>query len=168
VITGNLPVVHITFELAQQTAKILRSFAEERPSEGVVYWFGIEREDIAVVTTLIVPNADTSDGCIRTSVEANAAVVSAVTGTALVFIGQAHSHPGRHVAHSQVDDEEGFARFDGAISLVVPWFGKYGMTIEECGVHRHINGKYLRVYDLDAHLRILPGFADLRSTSKGR
>ncbi len=162
----DLPVVHITHELAQETARILSSFATERPSEGIVYWFGIERGDAAVVTTLIVPDADTNDGCIRTSVEANAAAITVITGTPLVFIGQAHSHPGRHVSHSQVDDEEGFARFDGAISVVVPWFGKYGLSIEQCGVHRHMNGKYSRVRDIEAHLRILPGFADLRAKNK--
>jgi hypothetical protein len=158
-------IVHITDELAQQTASLLHSFALRRPSEGVVYWFGIELGDVAVVTTLIIPDADTQDGCVHTSVEANAAAIGVITGTPLVFLGQAHSHPGRHVSHSSVDDEESFARFDGAISVVVPWFGRYGLRSSECGVHRHIGGRFARVSDTNAHLRILPGFADLRTAS---
>lgn len=64
-----------------------------------------------------------------------------------------------------VDDEESFARFDGAISVVVPWFGRYGLRIGECGVHRHVGGRFARVRDPHAHLRIFPGFADLRTAS---
>ena len=37
-----LPIVYISDELAQRTAAFLDSFARRRPSEGVVYWFGIE------------------------------------------------------------------------------------------------------------------------------
>ena len=39
---------------------LLNSFAAERLSEGVVYWFGIEVAKVAVVTTLIVPDAETN------------------------------------------------------------------------------------------------------------
>lgn len=161
--TRGFPIVHITHELAQQTASLLNSFALQRPSEGVVYWFGIESADKSVVTTLIVPDADTRDGCVHTSVESNAAAVGAIVGTPLVFIGQAHSHPGRHVSHSIVDDEESFARFDGSISVVVPWFGRYGLRISDCAVHRHTDGRFVRVRDIAAHLRILPGLVDLRA-----
>jgi hypothetical protein len=158
-----MPIVYITNELAQQTAGLLESFALRRPSEGVVYWFGIESESAAIVTTLIVPDANTADGSIRTSAAANAAAVGVIIGTPLVYLGQAHSHPGSHVLHSKIDDQETFARFDGAISVVVPWFGKYGLHVEECGVHRHLSGRFREIRDIDAHLRILPGLADLRS-----
>lgn len=163
-----MPIVYITNELAQQTAALLESFALRRPSEGVVYWFGIESESAAIVTTLIVPDANTGDGSIRTSAQANAAAVGVIVGTPLVYLGQAHSHPGSHVVHSQIDDEETFARFDGAISVVVPWFGKYGLHVEECGVHRHVGGRFREIRDVNAHLRILPGLADLRSAKDQR
>src|SRR5690348_2379960 len=102
---GTSPLIHITDELAQKTAQILHSFALRRPSEGVVYWFGIESGNKAVVTTLVVPEADTENGAVRTSVEANARAISVIIGTPLVYIGQAHSHPGHYVTHSCVDDE---------------------------------------------------------------
>jgi hypothetical protein len=158
------PIIYIANELAQQTAHLLDSFASRRPSEGVVYWFGIDKSDVAVVTTLIVPDADTSDGCIRTSAQVNAAALGVIVGTPLVYLGQVHSHPSRNVAHSSVDDEDTFALFEGAISVVVPWFGRYGLRLDQCGIYRHVGGQFRKVGDVGAHLRILPGFADLRST----
>jgi hypothetical protein len=157
-----MAVIYLTDELAQQTARLLDSFASHRPSEGVVYWFGIEHGKVAVVTTLVVPDADTKDGSVRTSAQANAEAVGVITGTPLVYLGQAHSHPGHHVSHSSVDDEQTFARFDGALSVVVPWFGRYDLRIDQCGVYRHIGGRFRLVQNLDVHLRIIPGRADLR------
>jgi hypothetical protein len=157
-----MSLIHITDELAQKTAKLLHSFALRRPSEGVVYWFGIESSNKAVVTTLVVPDADTESGAVRTSVEANARAISVIIGTPLVYVGQAHSHPGAYVRHSHVDDECTFAQFEGVISIVVPWFGKNGLNINECGVYRHIGGGFQRVKNVEEHLVILPAFADLR------
>jgi hypothetical protein len=161
-------LIYITDDLAQKTAVLLDSFARTRPSEGVVYWFGVENAKVAVVTTLIVPDADTTGGRIRTSAAANALVISNITGTPLVYLGQAHSHPGHSVGHSCVDDQETFARFDGAISVVVPWFGRYGLRLCECGIYRHIDGRFREISQVENHLRILPGLADLRHTAKER
>jgi hypothetical protein len=160
----SMPLVYLPTLLADQTAVLLNSFAEQRPSEGVVYWFGLEAATFAVVTTLIVPDVDTTDARVRTSVIANAGAIAAIAGTPLVYLGQAHSHPGWHVDHSLVDDRETFARFDGALSVVVPWFGRYGFALEQCGVHRHIDGRFERVQAVGEHLRLLPSTKDLRGT----
>lgn len=158
------PIVYISDELAQRTAGLLDSFAQRRPSEGVVYWFGIDQGRTAVVTTLIVPDADTTGGVVRTSARANADAIGIIVGTPLVYIGQAHSHPGPHVGHSHVDDSDTFARCDGILSIVVPWFGRYGFILGECGVHRHIGGRFRRVEHVGDHIRIVPGLNDLRAT----
>ncbi len=158
-----LPIVYIAHELAQETARLLDTFALRQPSEGVVYWFGIERGDVAVVTTLIVPDADTEGGTVRTSAQANGSAIRVVVDTPLVYLGQAHSHPGWHVGHSSVDDTDTFARCDGVVSVVVPWFGRYGLHLDACGVHRHVRGRFVRITDVHDHLRVIPGFADLRS-----
>jgi hypothetical protein len=158
----DIPIVYLSNELAQRTAELLDSFARHRPSEGVVYWFGIEDTKTAVVTTLLVPNADTTSGSVRTSAEVNAEVLRVIIDTPLVYLGQAHSHPGPYVKHSCFDDEQTFAQFDGAISVVVPWFGRYGFRLSDCGVHRHQNGRFHEVKDVDKHLRIIPGSQDLR------
>lgn len=158
-------LIYISDHLAEQTAALLDSFAVHMPSEGVVYWFGIESTECAVVTTLVVPDADTSDGSIRTSVQANAAAIGVITNTPLVYLGQAHSHPGPNVRHSDIDNHETFARFEGALSLVVPWFGRYGIDLDSCGVYRHVGGRFREVDDVAMHLKILPSVRDLRQDS---
>ncbi len=159
------PIVYITNELAQNAAELLDSFAQLRPSEGVVYWFGIEAGNTALVTTLIVPDADTTHGSVSTSAKANAAVMRTVVGTRLVYLGQAHSHPDSNVLHSSYDDNHTFAAFDGAISVVVPWFGRYGFKLADCGIYRHQNGRFEEVMNTDQHLRLIPGFKDLRTSA---
>jgi hypothetical protein len=160
-----LQVVFISQELADQTARLLDSFAGLKPSEGIVYWFGFQFPEHSIVTTLVVPDADTSGGAVSTAVVVNAEAIALMVGTPLVHLGQAHSHPGRHVGHSPIDDAETFSRYEGAISVVVPWFGRYGFKLDECGFHRHIDGRFRRITDVDAHLRIFRGFADLRRSS---
>ena len=158
------PVVMISDSLLIRTADLLASFAAEREAEGVVYWLGIEAGMKAVVTTLAVPDADTRYGCVLTTPEANARVLTAMVGTPLVLIGQAHSHPGHKVRHSRFDDEHTFTRHEGALSVVVPYFGRRGIRINRCGVHRYINGQFrvVRRVDLPRHIVVIPGEKDFR------
>lgn len=159
-----LPVVYMADMLLDRTAALLASFAEEEPCEGIVYWFGMEIGQRAVVTTLVVPDADTSGGDVVTSAAANAEVLTEIVGTPLVLLGQAHSHPGGHVWHSGVDDRDTFAQFPGALSVVVPYFGWYGADLLRCGVHRHLGGAYRRIASdrIGEHLVVLPGVRDFR------
>jgi len=160
-----IPTVYITENLLERTRELLASFAKNSRSEGVVYWFGFELGEAAVVTTLIVPDADTSFGCIRTTPQANAQALSAIVGTPLMLLGQAHSHPGRGVRHSETDDQETFASFDGAISVVVPHFGREGIELEICGIHRHTGGAFQHIEpsEVSDHISVLPGEADFRT-----
>jgi hypothetical protein len=166
--TVKLPTIYITQNLLERTRELLASFAENTRSEGVVYWFGFELGEAAVVTTLVVPNADTRWGCIRTTPQVNAQALSAIVGTPLILVGQAHSHPGSGVRHSDTDDKETFASFDGCISVVVPHFGKEGINLETCGIHRHINGAfhYIETSEISDHISVLPGEADFRAKTQ--
>lgn len=166
--TPVIPIVYVTCVLLDRTARLLASFASKEDSEGVVYWFGLEFGLKAIVTTLVVPDADTSDGRISTSAAANADVIRVAVGTPLVLLGQAHSHPSRNVSHSWTDDRDTFAQFPGAISVVVPYFGRRGIDLVACGVHRHLEGRFrrLRNRQIREHLRVLPGSVDLRPEFK--
>lgn len=163
------PPIYITDTIVKRTAALLDSFATERPSEGVVYWYGLEVGNRAVVTTLIVPDADTHSGAVHTSAAANARTLEAIVGTPLRLLGQAHSHPGAHVQHSATDDAETFARFEGMISVVVPYFGRYGLHPDECGIHRYLQGTFRSIpaRDLEQHLIVLTGERDFRSSLPG-
>jgi hypothetical protein len=161
---GGYPVVFITDTTLRETGRLIASFAEREPSEGIVYWFGLEQARCAIVTTLVVPDADTSTGAVRTSALANAQALSVAVGTSLVLLGQAHSHPGCNVSHSSVDDRDTFARYDGSLSLVVPYFGWYGVKLPDCGLYRHVEGRFRRIAPerFGEHLVVLPGSADFR------
>jgi hypothetical protein len=162
--TGAFPRVYVPATLLETTGRLLASFAASEPTEGVVYWFGLEIGGQAVVTSLVVPDADTRFGDVVTSAEANAEALTAIVGTPLVLLGQVHSHPGRRVRHSGIDDRETFAQFPGALSVVVPHFGRQGVDLARCGVHRHFGDGYvlLRPDQVPVHLRVLPGVADFR------
>jgi hypothetical protein len=41
---------------------------------------------------------------------------------------QIHTHPGRNVAMSDLDRRWAIADFDGALSIIVPWFGRSGLS----------------------------------------
>jgi hypothetical protein len=83
------------------------------------------------------------------------------------LLGQAHSHPGSYVRHSDVDDRDTFAQFPGALSVVVPYFGWYGADLAWCGVHRHLDGGFRRINAdrVGEHLVVLPGERDFRWTA---
>jgi len=159
-----LSIVYVTETLLDRTAALLASFAKFAPREGVVYWFGLEGDKLAVVTTLVVPDADTSAGDVVTSAGANAEALTAIVDTPLVLLGQAHSHPGSHVRHSDVDDCATFAQSPGVLSVVVPYFGFYGADIARCGVHRHLEGAYrwIAPKQISEHLVVIPGVRDFR------
>lgn len=165
-----IPVVYITKNLLERTRELLASFAKNSRSEGVVYWFGFESGEAAIVTTLVVPDADTSWGCIRTTPQANAQALSAIVGTPLILLGQAHSHPGAGVRHSETDDRETFASFDGAISVVVPNFGRDEIDLETCGIHRHTGGafQYIETSEISDHICVLPDEADFRKKKQAK
>jgi len=160
-----LPVILISDLLLARTADLLASFAAACEAEGVVYWFGIESGAVEVVTTLAVPDAEAGYGCVLTSPEANARVLTELVGTPLVLIGQAHSHPRHNVRHSGFDDNHTFARHEGALSVVVPYFGRRSFRLTRCGVHRFINGRFHVIgrSELSRHLIVVPGEKDCRS-----
>lgn len=162
---NELSKIYITESLLERSRALLASFiTEAERTEGVVYWFGLELPGKSIVTSLMVPNAETNWGCISTSPKANAEVLMSIVGTPLVLIGQAHSHPGAMVRHSDIDDRQTFPRFEGAISLVVPHFALRGIDLERCGVHRFMDGAYqlLPTEDVLDHFVVIPGERDFR------
>lgn len=68
-----------------------------------------------------------------------------------------HSHPGR-AFHSRTDDANPILTFDGALSIVAPYFG-LGLRdgLHSCAVYRLQQGKWARLdaAELDLHLRVV-------------
>ena len=58
------------------------------------------------------------------------------------FVARIHSHPGE-AFHSDTDDRNPVTTFDGALSIVVPYFGldqRHGL--EACAVYRRTHGEW--------------------------
>jgi len=133
-----------------------------RRVEQVAYLDGMETEVLAVVTTLTFPKAILG--------KANFSVPSAAMSKAgehlgpMARIAQVHTHPGEWVGHSFVDNELAYSHHDGALSIVLPEYGKCVKTIAEAGVHVCRGGTWRELTKLEADriLRVVPSFLDFR------
>jgi hypothetical protein len=131
-----------------------------RATERIVYWAGIKREGLWLVTTVIKPKAVLTRGSFKTSPAANADVVDFLAGSGLSFIAQVHTHPNGSVDHSDGDERDAFMPVENGLSLVVPEYGRKGMLpLTICGVHRYESGAFrrLRASEVEATLCVTPG-----------
>ena len=143
--TGQHPAVAITAAALEDSQRMLRC-GWWRPTERIIYWAGVKREGLWVVTTVIKPVAVLTSGSFRTSPAANAAVTEFLVAAGLSFIGQVHTHPGTGVDHSGGDERDAFMPTESSLSLVVPSYGKLGMyPLTICGVHRYEGGTFRRL-----------------------
>lgn len=165
-----LPQILLPRLLFDECWRLLASFSTPQPSEGVVYWFGVESPRYSIVTSLMVPNAVTTRGGLRTSASANAEVLESIIGTPLVLLGQAHSHPSDWVEHSPTDDRHTFAAFEGGLSVVVPSFAFGDPVLAACGIHRVIGGAFrsISIEEVPNHLCLLPSVTDFRREPSSR
>ena len=161
------PVVWVFGAVLEQTVEVLqRSGTVAETHEGVAYWAGRRFGADLIVTTCIAPAATTTCGSFETSSYTNARVVAYLAGAELELLGQVHSHPGSSVGHSAGDDERALMPYEGFLSIVVPHYGRCGMTpLTGCGVHIFENGHFRRMggTEVEARFRLLDVFTDLRT-----
>lgn len=151
--------------IVPKIVKLLRSYGDGDAHEGVVYLGGVETAEQSVALIAIAPVATTTRGSFRTDLAANTAVVSTLATQGLILIGQAHSHPGDWVDHSDGDDTGALVRFEGYWSLVVPAFARRGLLpLTRCGIHLYERGHFARLTDtaVAARVRMIPQVVDLR------
>jgi hypothetical protein len=130
-----------------------------RPTERIVYWAGVKRDGLWLVTTVIRPKAVLTRGSFRTSPAANAEVVDFLAVSGLSFIAQVHTHPNGSVDHSDGDERDAFMPIENGLSLVVRDYGRQGMLpLTTCGVHRYESGRFrrLRASEVEATLCVTP------------
>jgi hypothetical protein len=137
------PVVIIPDYIRSATEAYLHRESTNKWSEAVAYWAGSKSVTEHVVTTLLLPKAQTSWGSFEVSRTANAEVVSVLSKSKLKLIAQVHTHPGEWVEHSQGDEVGATMAHENFLSIVVPTYGVGGMrALTECGVHRFENGAF--------------------------
>jgi hypothetical protein len=135
---------YITEDVIKYTVKILLHYGQRRPpSEGLVYWAGIIKDDNVYVSACIAPHVKASRYNIAIDHYSNLRVVQALTENKIIHIGQVHSHPFDWVGHSETDDECAAFKVRGLLSFVVPNFASTGMMpLNQCGVHRFHDGAF--------------------------
>lgn len=159
-------LVFVPQPVIDKTVTHLRSFRKgRRRHEGIVYWAGLDWGETAMVTTCIVPKAETSPGSYQTSVQGNAQVIAWINAHHLRLLGQVHSHPGDMVRHSIGDNEGAFMPVEGYWSIVVPRYARQGMIpLSLCGVHRYEQRqfKWILPQDVEKSFIVSPEAIDLR------
>jgi hypothetical protein len=145
------PKLIIPEDICEHTIRGLRSHSPgTEDHEGVVYWAGhtLNAVNAQIVTTCLVPDAETSPGSFHIPPAADAKVVHQIHENSISGIGLVHSHPSAWTSHSPGDDQGAGLVFDGFYSVIVPSYGADGMLpIERCGIHRYENNQFHELDD---------------------
>lgn len=162
------PTVFVTDMIARTSAKLVASATPKGPPAKVVYWFGFECGDRASVTTLIVPEKETNTDSILASAVANEEIFSAIVSASLVFLGQVRLQDDDDDGDDGDDETERDIRFEGALSIEIPRSQNPGrLELDQCRVYRQLDGNCHNISrQLNGHLRVIPGFKDLRKPSE--
>lgn len=157
------PVVFVTDTLARRSVELLTR--PQGQAAGVVYWFGFECGERAAVSTVIVPQEEGRADAVLASAVANEEVFSAIVGASLVFLGQLRL-AAVGAEERKAPDPGRDVRFEGSFYIEVPPGTEAASKRDPAAwrIFRQIQGETQTVQprDLDRHLRIIPGFKDLR------
>lgn len=159
------PIVYVSDLLARQTARLLELAERDPAAPRVLYWLGFELGERASVTTLVRPDAAAVDSSVLTSAVAWDEALAAVADASLSFLGEAVSRdPKTPATPGNLPFEWMTGSFAGALSVVIPPLSDGAFELAKCTVYRHLDGRYRRLAaaELDAHLRLVPGYTDLR------
>lgn len=158
---GEVPTLFVTETLARRTLELLASPAGAAPRPGVVYWFGFAFGERSCATTLIVPEEENRADAILASAVANEEVFAAVVSASLVFLAEVRLRSGD--GDEPRDDGGRDVRFEGAFSIEAP--PSPPLDVDHWRVRRQVEGesREIATEDLHRHLRLIPGFKDLRA-----
>ena len=145
---------------------LLDEFGRTIPNvERVAYLDGVRVEDLSVVTTLTIPDADLHTGYYDVPAEAMSQAGRHFRTHQLSRIAQVHTHGNSNCHHSFRDDEKAYSLKDGAVSIVLPFHATGRPETEDGIVHLRRQG-FWRPLDRDeasALIRVTPSFLDFRS-----
>ncbi len=147
--------------------RMLTEFAKEgRAVEQVCYFDGVLLGDSGVVTTMTIPCAKLEAGRFHVPPEAMSEAGKHLRRFKLRRLAQVHTHPAEWVGHSAWDDEWAYSQLPGAMSIVLPHFGRTRPRLDQAGVHLRSTAGWRQLShdDLLAHVRLVPGVLDFRRT----
>ena len=117
-------------------SRMLDEFSKDtRQVEQVCYFDGVVVDTSGVVTTLTFPRADNHAGRFNVSAEAMSEAGKHLRQYRLRRLAQVHTHPTEWTGHSPWDDELAYSQMPGAISIVLPQFGRSRPSLQDAGCH---------------------------------
>lgn len=127
--------IHVPRRIVDQTVRFLQQQGR-RFCEGVVLW-AVRSDNPARVVEAIIPDQEpipaTEGACVVLPLPFRERLTRELHERGLYIAIQVHSHPGE-AFHSDTDDRYPVIHHRGAISIVVPYFARYGMPIEDLAV----------------------------------
>jgi hypothetical protein len=133
--------------------------------EGMVFLLGRELSDLTFFTAALAPDANHGRGHVICSAEAVAQAQQAAREHRLALLGQLHTHPKDWTDHSEGDDDLVFMPFEGMLSIVAPWYGRFGLRpVDSLGVHQFQDGRWVQATreSVAQKFRVIPSDFDLR------
>ncbi|HWT19226.1 MAG TPA: hypothetical protein VN280_09950 [Variovorax sp.] len=126
-------------------------------NEGLALWLGSSDGNRARVTHLLALHGDgfhASPLQLRLSWNAMSRLTDLADELGTYLVGQIHSHPGRFVDLSDVDQDYGI-RCQDFLSVVCPYYAQRAVSgLDECGVHLFDGGAYRRLGATEVARRI--------------
>jgi hypothetical protein len=141
-----VPSTLSSYEVPGRVLEDTGSFLQERGSEGVeavVLWIGraLDEEQAAILAAY-APDQVAYRSEHGLAVEVTAAglteLISALPAGVFVLC-RVHSHPGA-AYHSELDDQNLIIAHPGAISIVVPFFARDPIVLDNCSVNELRHG----------------------------
>lgn len=107
--------------------------------EGTALWIGRPDGANVRIVRLFVPEqvaqADWDGAWVDLTPHAHYTLTDSLAGDERFYV-RIHAHP-REAYHSARDDENAILTHEGAISIVVPYFGRDPIELEECAIYRY-------------------------------
>lgn len=122
---------------------------------------------LAVVTTIVLPDAHLTPGNYTVSAAAMSRAGAHLRERRMTRLVQVHTHGDDWVEHSPTDDQRAFSQRPGALSIVLPHHADGAPTLNDCGVHVRTRTGWQRLngQDLAEHVEILTYVHDHRDPS---
>jgi hypothetical protein len=148
--------------------RLLDEFAQQQPGvERVAYLDGYRRDDIGVVTTVVIPDATCERGYYSVDAEQMSEAGQHFRAYGIERLAQVHTHADRRLDHSHTDDQMAYSQREGALSLVLPEHAAGRPQPGEGVLHVRTLDGWLGVdpAEVESLITVVPSLMDFRRTT---
>ncbi len=144
---------------------MLDAFAQQDPGlERVAFIDGYRVAEVAVATTVTMPNAVCHPDRYLVDVDAMQAAGAHFRTFGMVRLAQVHTHGDNDLRHSRWDDALAYSQQDGAVSIVLPEHARTRPRPTDGAVHLRVPAGWQRLtpQEASAQVRLVPSMLDFR------